>query len=104
MSAETSLISDEARALIGETRGPFPMELTRTACRMFARAVGHTDPIYFDLEEARRAGYRDIPAAPGYLGTWPWSPSNPENRHFVPTVPEKTTRGLNGGTETEFFE
>jgi hypothetical protein len=85
--------------LIGRPDGPFRLEVSRSAA--FARAVGHTDPIY--RPGAARAGYRDIAAAPGYLGTWPWSPTNPENRSFAPEVPTPGfTRGLNGGTEIEY--
>lgn len=103
MSSDSSSITDEMRALIGRPDGPFRLEVSHAVCRAFARAVGHTDPIYFDPGAARAAGYRDIAAAPGYLGTWPWSPTNPENRSFAPEVPTPGfTRGLNGGTEIEY--
>ncbi|MEO8131786.1 MAG: MaoC family dehydratase N-terminal domain-containing protein, partial [Bryobacteraceae bacterium] len=76
-------ITPEIRAIIGKVSGPFELELTRTSCRAFARAVGYTDPTFYDVDAARAAGHRDIPAPPGYLGTWPWSPSHLENRQFV---------------------
>ena len=96
-------ITPEIRAVIGQVSGPFALELTRTSCRAFARAVGYTDPIFYDADAAQAAGHRDIPAPPGYLGTWPWSPSNSENRQFVEEIPTTLGRRLNGGTELEYY-
>ena len=36
---------------------------------MFARSVGHKDPIFFDEAAAKARGYRSIVAPPGFLGT-----------------------------------
>jgi acyl dehydratase len=36
------------------------------ALRLFAKATGQTDPIFFDEQAAQRAGYRSIVAAPTY--------------------------------------
>ena len=33
-----------------------------------AKAIGETNPIYFDLEAARAAGHPDLLAPPSYLG------------------------------------
>ena len=35
--------------------------------RFFAKAIGETDPIYFEEEAARVAGYRALPAPPTFL-------------------------------------
>jgi hypothetical protein len=42
---EASVITDEMRAVIGKESEPMTVEVDRTAVRMFARAVGYTDPI-----------------------------------------------------------
>jgi acyl dehydratase len=97
-----SLLTDEIRAAIGATAGPYTLEVSRATCRMFARACGYTDRIFYDAEAARQAGYRDIVAPPGYLGTWPHDPERPENRSLAPEVPSRLTRGLNGGTDIEY--
>jgi acyl dehydratase len=34
--------------------------------RFFAKATGETDPVYFDLEAARAAGHRALPAPPTF--------------------------------------
>ena len=50
---ETSVITDKMRAEIGVESEPVTFEVDKTACRMFARAVGYTDPIYFDEQYAK---------------------------------------------------
>jgi hypothetical protein len=46
---------------------PMPFEVERGRLRFFARTIGLTDPIYFDLDAARRAGHRDLPVPPTFL-------------------------------------
>jgi acyl dehydratase len=42
--------------------------LERGRLRMFADAIGETDPVYRDFDAARAAGHPDIPALPTVLG------------------------------------
>lgn len=35
--------------------------------RFFAKAIGETNPVYFDLAVARAAGYPDLPAPPTFI-------------------------------------
>jgi hypothetical protein len=44
-----------------------PFEVERGRLRFFARTIGLTDPIYFDLDAAKRAGHRDLPVPPTFL-------------------------------------
>jgi N-terminal half of MaoC dehydratase len=46
---------------------PMPFEVERGRLRFFAETIGLTDPIYFDVEAARRAGHRDLPVPPTFL-------------------------------------
>lgn len=46
---------------------PMPFEVERGRLRLFARVVGIDDPIYTDLDAARRAGHRDLPVPPTFL-------------------------------------
>jgi len=101
-----SVITDEMRAAIGVEGSPSVMEVEKTNCRMFARSVGHKDPIFYDEDAARAAGYRNIVAPPGFIGTPIFNPTRPPGvpgetggRGF--TIPYK--RVLNGGTEYEYF-
>ena len=55
--AEEFEITDEMREQIGKKSPPWTYELTTTSVRAFARGVGYTDPVYFDVEAAKAAGY-----------------------------------------------
>lgn len=44
------------------------IEVERGRLRLFAKAIGQTNPIYFDLNAAREAGHRDLPVPLTYLG------------------------------------
>ena len=100
------LITDEMRAEIGKESPSWTCEVDKTAIRMFARSVGHTDPIYYDEAAAKAAGYRGLVAPPGYLGTPVFNPKAP-GRDMMrggaqPSRP--LTRILNGGTEIEYMD
>ena len=103
---EGSVITDEMRAAVGKESEPALLEVDKTGCRMFARAVGHTDPIFYDEEYARSKGYRGIVAPPGFLGTRVFKPAAGGVTQGRPgmgfSVPYK--RVLNGGTETEYYD
>ena len=107
--AESFEITDEMRAQTGKQSPPWTYEVTTTSVRMFARGVGYTDPVYFDVDAARKAGYRNLPAPPTYLGTPVFTPGKssdtfsgpieggPRINHGLPGL-------LDGGTETEYFD
>jgi hypothetical protein len=102
--AEDSLITQEMKDAIGVESPPSTLEVDKTAVRMFARAVGQTDPVFYDEDEAKRRGYRSLPAPPGYLGTPIFNPAASDasvsrRRNFQ--TPLK--RVLNGGTEVEYY-
>ena len=82
---QASVITDEMRAAIGKESEPVTFEVDKTACRMFARAVGYTDPIFFDEEHAKSKGYRGIPAPVGFLGHPVYDPNRPQRpRRLLP--------------------
>jgi len=104
-----SVLTDEMRAQVGVEGAHVIHEVTSTGVRMFARAVGYTDPIFYDREEAQRCGYRDLPAPPAYLGTAVFDPNTRDRtwgrqEGFAPrlNLPYKNT--LNGGTDIEYFD
>jgi acyl dehydratase len=102
-------ITDEMRAHIGKESPPWTYEVTTTSVRMFARGVGYTDPVYYDVEAARKAGYRSLPAPPTYLGTPVFIPGKSSDTFSGPIEGgPRLSHGLpgllDGGTETEYFE
>jgi acyl dehydratase len=49
---------------IGKTYEPVTYAVGREKVREYAAAVGETNPVYFDLDAARAAGYADVVAPP----------------------------------------
>lgn len=58
---------DRAKALAFEF-APIPFDVERGRLRFFAETIGLTDPVYFDVDAARRAGHPDLLVAPTFLG------------------------------------
>jgi hypothetical protein len=104
------LITDEMRAEIGKESSPWTCEVDKTMVRLFARSVGHTDPVYYDEAAAQAAGYRSLPAPAGYLGTPRFKPStggdplSADRRGSGPQPSRPLKRILNGGTEIEYLD
>ncbi len=48
----------------GKTYPPYEYEVGKEKIREYAQAVGEDNRVYYDREEARAAGFRDIPAPP----------------------------------------
>jgi acyl dehydratase len=61
---ETSMLD---RHLIGKPLGTRTIAVESGRLRFFAKAIGETDPIYFDPAAARAAGHRALPVPPTFL-------------------------------------
>jgi acyl dehydratase len=48
----------------GKTYPPHEYEVGREKIREYAYAVGEDNPVYFDRDQAKAAGFRDVPAPP----------------------------------------
>ncbi|MBN1528467.1 MAG: MaoC family dehydratase N-terminal domain-containing protein [Thermoleophilaceae bacterium] len=49
---------------VGKTYPPYVYEVGKEKIREYAHAVGEDNPVYFDREQAKAAGFRDVPAPP----------------------------------------
>ena len=101
-------ITPEMQAVVGVESPPWTHEVTTTSVRAFARGVGYTDRVYFDVEAARAAGYRNLPCPPTYLGTPVFLPGLSSDtfsgpKEDGPTLDHGLPNLLDGGTETEYF-
>jgi hypothetical protein len=97
-------ITDAMRAVVGVESEAWPVEFTSTGIRAFARGVGITDAVYYDVAAAQAAGYANLPAPPTYAGVPIFIPglsdpvyglprsSGPRLNHGLPNI-------LDGGTE-----
>lgn len=90
-----SLLTDEARAMIGVTSEPGVHRVDRSQIRLFAEAIGDPNPLYVDEEYARTTRWGGIIAPPTFV-------YNLKPGAF-PEIPLPTTRLLNGGDEFEYF-
>jgi acyl dehydratase len=52
---------------IGRELGSSVLLVERGRLKFFAKAMGETNPIYFDEAAAKAAGYADVPAPPTFL-------------------------------------
>lgn len=100
--AEQFELTDDMRAVIGVESDPWPVEITTTSVRAFARGVGYTDPRYY---EADADG--NLPAPPCYLGTPVWIPGQSDPtfsgpRNTGPSVKHGLKGLLDGGTRVEY--
>lgn len=46
---------------------PVEVSVERGRLRQFSRVIGETDPVYFDLSAARKAGHPDLPVPPTFF-------------------------------------
>lgn len=102
----SSLITDEMEKLLGRDYPPVTYDVDRSGIRLWARAVGYTDPVYYDAACARDRGYRDVPAPPGFLGHERYAADQQIGSQGPPIrgINPRLTRSLNGGTEYEYAD
>ena len=52
---------------IGHTTEPFTVDVEKGRLKFFAKAIGLTDPVYFDEAAAKAAGHPALPVPPTFL-------------------------------------
>ena len=84
-------------AAIGKTYAPVTYAAGREKIREYAGAVGETNPLYFDVEAARGAGYADVVAPPMFVVVYAGRSVVPAI--FDPEVGMNFARMVHGGQE-----
>lgn len=102
MADELMELTPEMKAAIGKSGSPTTYEVTTLGIRTFARAVGYRNPIYYDIEAAKKAGHPNLVSPPGHLGMAVYNPLERSERVAQFESPFK--RNLNGGTAVEPLE
>jgi acyl dehydratase len=54
-------------AVIGSALPPISMTIEAGRLKFFAKAIGETNPVFFDEQAARNAGYPALPVPPTFL-------------------------------------
>ncbi|PRZ44125.1 MaoC dehydratase-like protein [Antricoccus suffuscus] len=90
----------ELQTQVGQVKTRPLGSLDRVAIQRYALTIGATDPVHFDLDAAKAAGYRDVVAPPNMLaGTFEWGLGTPEselNRDGTPDRGSPASRELRG--------
>ncbi|MGR8921498.1 MAG: MaoC family dehydratase N-terminal domain-containing protein [Gammaproteobacteria bacterium] len=55
------------RDIVGYRTPRFEVAVEKGRLRLFAKAIGQTDPVYTDEAAAREAGYRSLPVPPTFF-------------------------------------
>ena len=109
--AEVFEVTDEVKSQFGVEGPPWTYEATTTSIRMYARGIGSTDPLHYDVDYAKSQGFRSIVAPMGYVGTPVFHPDTndgtfgfPRRAGGGPRLNLPTKGLLDGGTETEYLD
>lgn len=97
-------LTPEMKAAIGKSGEKVTQEVTTLGIRTFARAVGYTNPIYFDDEAAKKAGHPALVAPPGHFGMAVWNPNRSAGSGQGRDFESPFKRNLDGGREVEPLE
>jgi acyl dehydratase len=86
----------------GKAYPPYEYEVGKEKIREYAQAVGEDNPVYFDREAARAAGFRDIPAPPMFAVVYSAGSVGPAV--LDPEVGINFAMMVHGGQEFEWGE
>jgi acyl dehydratase len=103
------VLSENARALMGQSGNPMVLEVEKGAIKKFADAVNDRNPLYWDEKYASSSRFGSIIAPFGFFG-WPttWENVVPAffelKQHIIDVLSQDGYKQLlDGGIEYEFF-
>ena len=59
-------MAELSKDIIGKKLDPYTITVEKGKIREFCMAIGETNPVYFDLDAAKKAGYANIPIPPTF--------------------------------------
>ena len=92
-------VKDSAK---GKTYPPHTYEVGKEKIGEYARAVGEDNPIYYDRDAAKEAGFRDVPAPPMFAVVYQWGAVWPPA--LDPELGMDVAKLLHGGQEFTWGE
>lgn len=104
---EGSLIPDKITSLIGQMSPPAVLKVEPGAITRYADAIDDPNPLYRDVEYARKSRYGEIICPPGFFG-WPIKGGGLEAGALMAKVlgavfESGMMRILDGGVEFDFY-
>jgi acyl dehydratase len=85
------------QAAIGKRFPPVEYEVGKEKIAEYARAVGEDNPVYFNRDDAKEAGFRDVPAPPMFAVVYSAAAVAPAI--FDPDVGINVAMMVHGGQE-----
>jgi len=104
LDLKPEIMTEEAAELIGRQSEPVIIEVERGAIKRYAQAIEDPNPLYNDVEYARKSRYGELICPPGFTG-WPVKPRDRSQASLPAQVMEKTGRStmIDNGGEIEFI-
>jgi acyl dehydratase len=104
-----TMLTDEARSWAKKTFPTYEVTVSRSDIARYARAIGETDPMFFDWEAAGAAGHSDVLAPPYFPYTIRMQAANlvdradlePDGSSSEDVPPVQTDRAMAGETSIE---
>ncbi len=104
--SDGSEVMEKLKGLLGTTTGPVINEVEAGAIRRYAEAVDDPNPLYSDVEYARKSKYSEIICPPGFFG-WAKKVSNESvemmGAVFGTLIEAGLLRILDGGVDYDFY-
>ena len=86
------------RKFIGHEFAASEIDITRWRISQFANAIRNSKPIYYDVHEAKKQGFKDIPVPPTFFSRMTFSDPN-----FFATLGVDFRKLLDGGREIKYY-
>lgn len=89
------------RSYMGRKSEPLTVAVEPFQLRLFAKAIGETNPVYLEVEAAKAAGYRNMLAPPTFANAL--SLSKPDPFGQWPAMGIELAKVLHGEQKFEYF-